>query len=219
MSKRGAAELFILLAVLVIAVVGLYYAMKGPGKATGYNFVCNVECSPAKSVESELFMTSSAEEAQYMCRAYAAEQCKPGVPYRAVASSATGYVSEGDPLYNYNYPGSESPMVACRRACFTYQGNSPDCLAGCEQYSSVGDPYAWRPDITGEFAVPAPQAYGGEIRGISDSTSRAFGGRAYEIPQRCFECSCGNVYTTDSEEAAVNACQNQCSGTVKEVSC
>src|SRR3990172_13371920 len=120
MSKRGNAELLILLAVLLIAIVGLFYVMKGPGKATGYSFACNVECVPQKLVDQELFVTTSSEEAQSMCGAYAREQCKPGIPYRAVAQSITGYASEGDPLYNYNYPGSESPMVACRRACFTY---------------------------------------------------------------------------------------------------
>ncbi len=219
MSKRGSAELFILLAVLLIAVVGLYYVMKGPGKATGYNFQCSVACNPPKSVDYKLFVTSSSEEAQSMCGAYAREQCKPGVPYRAVAQSITGLLSEGDPLYHYNYPGSESPMVACRRACFTYQGNNPACLAGCSQYSSVGDPYAWRPSVTGEFAVPGAQSYGGEIRGVSDSTSRAFPGRAIEVPQRCFDCSCGGTYATPSEESALTACKNMCGGSVEEVNC
>ncbi len=220
MSKRGTAEMFILLAVLVIAILGLYFVMKGPGKAVGYNFECNVACNPQKPVGAKFFMTSSGEEAQSMCGAYAREQCKPGVPYSANARAITGYVvTSDDPLYGYNYPGSESPMIACRRACLTYQGNSPDCLAGCAQYSSVGDPYAWRPEVTGEFAVPGAQSYGGEIRGVSDLTSRAFPGRAIEIPPRCFECSCGGVYTTPSSEAAGNACLNKCGGSVKEVNC
>jgi hypothetical protein len=222
MSKRGGAELFILLAVLLIAIVGLYYVMKGPGKAVGYNFACDVECSPAKPVKGEMFVTTSSEEAQSMCRAYASEQCRPGVPARAVARSITGYVTQGDPLYYYNYPGSESPIVACQRSCLAYQGGSADCLAKCEYYSSIGDPYAWRPDewkITGQFAVPGAQSYGGEIRGVADATSRAFPGRAIEIPPRCFECSCGWTYTTPSEEAAANACTNRCGGVVKEVKC
>src|SRR3990172_4603640 len=128
MSKRGGAELFILVAVLLIALVGLYYVMKGPGKAVGYNFECNVECSPSKPVRSEMFVTTSSEEAQSMCRSYAVEQCRPGAPARAVARAITGYAARGDPLYYYNYPGSESPITACRRSCLTYTGNSPACF-------------------------------------------------------------------------------------------
>ncbi len=217
MSKRGAAELLILVAVLVIAIVGLYFAFKGTGQAAGYNFECKVECSPPKAVDVEMFVTTSSEEAQSMCKSYAAVQCKPGVPFRAVASSVTGNAARGDPLYYYNYPGSESPMVACERACMTYEGNSPACLEKCSQFSSKGDPYAWRP--TGEFAVPGQKEYGGAIRGISDESSRAFGGRAYEIPQRCFECSCGGVYSTQLQDAAALACQNKCGGTIVESSC
>jgi len=221
MSKRGGVELFILLVVILIGIVGLYFTIKCPGRATGYNYECNVICTPVKNVEPKLLVTSSSEEAQSMCRTYAENQCKPGVPARAIARAITGYTT-GDPLYYYTYPGSEDPILACQRACQTYQNSNPKCLANCQQYSPIGDPYAWRPDdwrVTGEFAVPSAKGYGGEIRGVSEESARAFGGRAYEIPSSCFKCSCGGVYTTPYQEAAANACANLCGGIVTEVGC
>jgi len=161
MSKRGAVELFILIVVIVIAIVGLYIALRQP---TGQ------------------------------------------------------FVNVDSPLYQYNYPGGESPIVSCQRACINFYPNDEACLARCQEASSVGDPYAWKP--TGKFAVPGAQEYGGGIRGIYDGQARAFPGRAFEMPgQDCYKCSClTEGITSATREAAERVCSENCGGVIAEVS-
>lgn len=70
--------------------------------------------------------------------------------------------------------------------------------------------------LTGQFATPAAKSYGGEIKGISDSSSRAFSGRAIETDiQNCYTCSCHDVkLTAATRENAQVACKNNCGGTI-----
>ncbi len=91
MRKRGAVEATILVLVLLIAVIGLYFVFKGAGRATGYNFECIVECQPPKPVESKWLVTTSVQEAQFMCNQYANEQCRPGTRYQSVAKATGGF--------------------------------------------------------------------------------------------------------------------------------
>jgi len=88
MSKRGQIEAIILAVVLGVAVVGGYFAAQGPGQATAFNFECIIECQPPKAVDSVNLVTTSAEEAQFMCNTMANERCSPGTRYRSIA---TGY--------------------------------------------------------------------------------------------------------------------------------
>lgn len=167
MSKRGSAELFILIAIIVIAAVGLFIVLgKEP---TGK------------------FSAIPPQEVQY--------------PY--------------SPLYGYQYPGAESPITSCERACRNFYSGDEGCLARCQQFSSTGDPYAWQP--TGKFAIPAAKEYGGAVRGIAAPGTRAFpAGRAYELPeQSCYTCSClEQGITATSKESAQHVCTDNCGGEI-----
>ncbi len=69
--------------------------------------------------------------------------------------------------------------------------------------------------VTGYFAVPTANRYGGEIKGIMDSESRAFAGRAVETePLSCYSCSCGTKYSTSSKAGAEQACKDVCGGSI-----
>ena len=99
MHKRGRIEVIILVLVLVIAIAGLYFIFKGSGRATGYNFDCIVECQPPKGVEAKWFVTTSVQEAQFMCNQYANEQCRPGTRYQSVARPTGGFAVPGAKEY------------------------------------------------------------------------------------------------------------------------
>jgi len=156
----------------------------------------------------------------------------------------TGQVNWGyqDPFYPYGYvPGQRSvDYKMCRSQCYSgndeyapFRYDTQACLNQCAYWQSLPawqyqqGPTYWydmgvSPDtsysgskITGNFAVPNANKYGGEIKGIMDTTSRAFAGRAIETePLSCFTCSCGAKYSTSSREGAQNACKDVCGGSI-----
>ncbi len=70
---------------------------------------------------------------------------------------------------------------------------------------------------TGGFAVPAAKEYGGAVRGVSISGTRAFpAGRAFEMPeQSCYTCSClEQGITSANREAAERVCADNCNGRI-----
>lgn len=71
-------------------------------------------------------------------------------------------------------------------------------------------------EVSGNFAAPAAKAYGGEIRGVMDSQSRAFSGRATQVEQRnCYTCSCNNIALTSADrQTAAKVCRDNCGGTI-----
>ncbi len=109
MSKRGASDLWILLLVLVIAIVGIYFVFKGAGRATGYNFECIVECQPPKPVEIKWFVTTSSQEAQFMCNEYANAQCEPGTRYQSIAKPTGAFAVPGAKVYGGSISGVSGP--------------------------------------------------------------------------------------------------------------
>jgi len=70
--------------------------------------------------------------------------------------------------------------------------------------------------MTGAMQVPQAKSYGGAIRGISDTGSRAFAGRAFELPeQNCYTCDCLSApLTSVDEETAAIVCRDNCGGTI-----
>jgi hypothetical protein len=155
--KRGAVELGIVLAVLIVGVFGLFFSLTG------------------------------------------------------------SYVARDNPYPPYTYPGGESPMKACEERCAAVEPGNSKCIQQCRLFSSIGDPYAWH--ATGEFAVPGAQEYGGAIRGVGSDSTRAFSGRAYDMPpQSCYDCTCTDVdYSSPTMDAAQKACANNCGGSVKKL--
>lgn len=158
---------------------------------------------------------------------------------------ATGQVNWGyqDPFYPYGYvPGQRDvDYKMCRSNCYAigddryapYRYDTQACLNQCAYWQTVPDwryqqgPSYWydmgvSPDttqqgalVTGYFAVPSANKYGGEIKGIMDSESRAFAGRAVETePLSCFTCSCGTKYSTSSKAGAEQACKDVCGGSI-----
>ena len=127
------------------------------------------------------------------------------------------------------------PMLECQSQCIGRPVGTPmyqyprqrlggtalqACLQKCYEGSAVSQypEYPMTPTgglITGAFAVACVKEYGGEIRGIAISGTRAFaGGRAYEMPkQACYTCSClPQGITAVSQETAAKVCLDNCGG-------
>lgn len=147
----------------------------------------------------------------------------------------------GGPLYSYT-PGQRTiDYKMCRTNCYgagddryaPYRYDTQKCLNECAYWTTVPDwqyqqgPSYWyglgvNPDtaqtgaiLTGYFAIPTANKYGGEIKGIMDSQSRAFSGRAVEtVPLNCYSCSCGNKYSTSEKSSAEQACNDVCGGRI-----
>lgn len=150
------------------------------------------------------------------------------------------YGGYDDPFYVYTQGQRDVDYKSCRTACFDFGGDryapyryeTQKCLNECAYWANTPawqyqqGPSYWNnfgisPDtkqqgaITGYFAVPTANKYGGEIKGIMDTDSRAFAGRAIETEQfSCFACSCGNNYSTPDKTAAENACADTCGGKI-----
>ncbi len=70
---------------------------------------------------------------------------------------------------------------------------------------------------TGYFALPAQKEYGGAIRGIVTPGTRAFPGRAAEMPaQDCYTCNCLAPFeiTSVDPSTAARVCLENCGGTI-----
>jgi len=141
-------------------------------------------------------------------------------------SEMTGRTIEFGKTYQINptFPGDVSPIQSCKESCYKYvpYETQPSCLKRCEQLSSVGDYYYNKPNQykpTGYFAAPSPKGYGGEIRGVASTGSRAFSGRAYQMPkQSCFKCSClSQGLSAVNMESAQRVCSENCGGSIIEV--
>lgn len=73
------------------------------------------------------------------------------------------------------------------------------------------------PGPTGNFALPAAKEYGGAVRGIAVTGTRAFpAGRALETEiQFCYTCSCiDEGLTANDKPTAQKVCTDNCGGTI-----
>ncbi len=70
--------------------------------------------------------------------------------------------------------------------------------------------------LTGAVQVPQAKSYGGSVKGIADTGSRAFAGRAFELPpQNCYTCDCLSVQLTSvDEDTAAIVCKDNCGGKI-----
>ena len=205
--KRG-PEIAIIFLVIGVAVIGIWSVMTGYGKASSVpssHESCKLHC-----------YQSYAGEQLAVCLTGCSELYAPESIYDY--DSATGrYWTKIDVVH----PGDVSPQESCRLSCFRYSSGYmlESCLNKCEQYSSVGNYYYIKPSITGEFVAPSAKAYGGDIRGVASSTSKAFAGRAYQMPaQACYTCSClDRGITAIDKTSAERVCLENCQGTITEV--
>jgi len=127
MSKKGGTEAVILIAVLVVSILALYFIFKGPGRAAGFNFECIVECQPPKAVESTWFVTTSSQEAQFMCNQYANAQCKPGTRYQSVARATGGFSIPAAKEYGGAVRGIAAPGTRAFPAGRAYELPAQSC--------------------------------------------------------------------------------------------
>lgn len=73
------------------------------------------------------------------------------------------------------------------------------------------------PGPTGNFAVPAAKEYGGAVRGVAVTGTRAFpAGRALETEvQFCYSCSClEEGITAVDKSSAERVCRDNCQGAI-----
>ena len=72
-------------------------------------------------------------------------------------------------------------------------------------------------DTTGNFAAPKVKQYGGSIRGVAVSGTRAFpAGRAITtLDQTCYVCNCiATGITSINVESATKVCTDNCGGSI-----
>lgn len=211
MHKRGNVELLIVFSVLVVAALGLFFTF-GIGKAVQSPQYVDSPASPLDLCMSNCYSSFTGDQ-QSSCLGGCVTLYSTQLP-ETYAESPTGRV-ELD-VHRIRDAPKLSPLENCQNVCvLQFAGSALEaCFADCNRYSSVGDPYAqsW---VTGNFALPAAKEYGGEVRGVAISGTRAFpGGRAIELPeQSCFMCSClSEGLTALDESTAQRVCFENCDG-------
>lgn len=202
--KRG-AEIVIVLLVVAIAAIGLWSNIS-PGKAVS-------TATPQENCMSSCYENYEGDQLMTCLNGCYVEY----VPKSEYDQSTGRYWTN----VNVVQPGDDSPQNSCRLSCLEYTNNDMlrNCMNKCDELNSVGDYYYNKPDITGDFASPVAKAYGGDIRGVASSNSRAFAGRAYQMPaQACYKCSClTQGLTAVDQVSASRVCSENCGGTILEV--
>lgn len=126
-------------------------------------------------------------------------------------------------LFFVNVPGAGKATMTTYQSCVDncYNEFSPGdarldtCLDGCDSLAG----FVKQTEPTGKFAVQSPAKYGGAISGVGGEGTRAFPGRAFEIPeQSCFTCGCLDEGITAVDRAdAERVCRDNCGGAVTDV--
>ncbi|MEM3154983.1 MAG: hypothetical protein QW165_05490 [Candidatus Woesearchaeota archaeon] len=196
MHKRGNAEVFMFLAVALVALGGVVFLLL-PDSTTGQAYRGPPELRPGA-----LRMTML--ECQSMCF---------GRPIQT-------------PRYQYPEKAGGQTLRDCLAQCQLDAGISPldwqyhQPSVYVPGMSTGGIPPDDGSAVTGSFVIPAAKEYGGGISGVSAPGTRAFpAGRATEMPdQSCYTCSCMEQgITSATREAAEKVCRDNCGGDIVSI--